>query len=201
MKWLKIMQCSKAALSGVKLYMYCLSFFANSTWCAVKVSVCSIVLLQYKYPQFFSLFVLTGASERRETSCLNNFCITLNKGEIKAEAGLCTVIPCSLILPYYFTIQSLVWFKCEPSKQRCTDSDIILHTNNNRKVQPESRGRVSLLEPDLYQNNCSIVINDLTESDSGSYQLRVNSWRDGFTFVPRAAVSVKGKKNYNYCLQ
>ncbi|KAM9852754.1 uncharacterized protein ACBR49_005796 [Aulostomus maculatus] len=35
------------------------------------------------------------------------------------------------------------------------------------------------------------MVNDLTESDSGEYQLKVNRQRDGWTFSPRVTVSVK----------
>ena len=145
------------------------------------------------------IFAITGASAQESQHCQKGFCITLTEGEITAEAGLCVVIPCSFTTPDSFTTQHIVWYKCEPSKQRC-DSDIIFHTNkNNINLQTGFKGRVSLLESDLSQKNCSIVINDLTASDSGSYQLRVNGVQvqksNGFTFSFRTTtVSVKGMK-------
>uniref|UniRef100_A0A8C9Y6I0 Ig-like domain-containing protein n=1 Tax=Sander lucioperca TaxID=283035 RepID=A0A8C9Y6I0_SANLU len=123
------------------------------------------------------------------------YCLTsVIEGEITAEAGLCVVIPCSFTTSYYFTPQHIVWYKCEPSKQKCADSDMIFHTNkNNNKTQSGFKGRVSLLEPDVSRGNCSIIVNDLTESDSGLYQLKVNGYlnqkTDGFTFSPRTNVS------------
>ncbi|XP_073341685.1 sialic acid-binding Ig-like lectin 5 [Pagrus major] len=91
--------------------------------------------------------------------------------EISAEAGLCVVIPCNVTTDSRFNLKSAAWYKCE---QNCADSDIKLRFNDtNSNAQPGSRGRVSLLEPNLSQNNCSIIINDLTGSDSGLYQLRV----------------------------
>ncbi|XP_073341627.1 sialic acid-binding Ig-like lectin 10 [Pagrus major] len=144
----------------------------------------------------------TGGSVEERIRCKNGFCITLNEGEITAEAGLCVVIPCSFT-SYGFTTEHMVWYKCKPDG-RCGDSEVIFHTNkNNKKVQPQFEGRVSLLQSDMSQNNCSIIINDLTESDSGSYQLRVNGFRqkwsgswykasEGFTFsFARPTVSVK----------
>ncbi|XP_056300659.1 sialic acid-binding Ig-like lectin 5 [Pseudoliparis swirei] len=136
----------------------------------------------------------TGESVKGLQTCGKGFCITLSEGEITAEAGLCVVIPCSFTTGHGFTPQYMVWFKCEPFKTKC--GDIIFHTNkNNKKVQSEFLGRVSLLEPDVMKRNCSIIINNLTESDSGFYQLRVNGAtkdkKDGFTFSTRATVSVK----------
>ncbi|XP_075962895.1 sialic acid-binding Ig-like lectin 14 [Anarhichas minor] len=138
---------------------------------------------------------VTGAAVKEH--CDNGYCITLSEGEITAEAGLCVVIPCSFTTAYDFRPQHMVWYKCEPYERRCEDSDVILHTNNNNKVQFGFKGRVSLLEPDVSLRNCSIIINDLTESDSGLYQLRVNGLlydyhETGYTFSPKATVSVKG---------
>ncbi|XP_078027888.1 sialic acid-binding Ig-like lectin 14 isoform X2 [Epinephelus lanceolatus] len=136
----------------------------------------------------------TGVDWRRPF-CDRGYCITLSKGEITAEAGLCVVIPCLFTTGYGFIAQHIVWYKCE-AYELCDDSDIIFNTNRNNEVQSGFKGRVSLLEPDVNQGNCSIIVNDLTEFDSGSYQLRVNGFLNGrevgYTFYTRARVSVKG---------
>ncbi|KAM4568079.1 sialoadhesin-like, partial [Fundulus diaphanus] len=75
-------------------------------------------------------------------------------------------------------------------KKKCQDSDIIFHPNHN-KVRSEFLGQVLLLDPDVGQRNCSIMINDLTTSDSGSYQLRVNGLNKTSTLGPRTNLSVK----------
>ncbi|KAM6995295.1 uncharacterized protein LKV04_007517 [Tautogolabrus adspersus] len=110
--------------------------------------------------------------------------------DITAEAGLCVVIPCNFSADRGFTLESAVWYKCE--ENNCTDSDIILRLNNTgQNTQSKLAGRVSLLEPVLSRRSCSIVINDLNKSDSGSYQLRVlNGTRNGST-SHRANISVK----------
>nr|XP_033496828.1 sialic acid-binding Ig-like lectin 14 [Epinephelus lanceolatus] len=139
----------------------------------------------------------TGSFPGGKENCQQgSYSITLSKGKVTAEARLCVVIPCSFTTDPGFIPQHIVWYKCEPSEPKCGDSDIIFNINNTNKVQSGFKGRVSLLEPDVNQGNCSIIINDLTESDSGSYQLRVNGFldgrEDGFTFSARAKVSVKG---------
>lgn len=123
------------------------------------------------------------------------FCVTLSEAEIPAEAGLCVVIPCSLTTDFGFKPKNMIWYKCEPDKQKCGDSDMIFHTS--KKVQSGFNGRVSLLDPDLDQGNCSIIICDLVDSDSGSYQFGVGRFPFGkpkITFSPRTTVSVKGMK-------
>ncbi|XP_056261924.1 sialic acid-binding Ig-like lectin 8 [Pseudoliparis swirei] len=146
----------------------------------------------------------TGKSLKGLQTCGRGFCITLSEGEITAEAGLCVVIPCSFTLGAGYTHQHMVWFKCEPPKLRCGVEDIIFNTNKKTKVQSKFFGRVSLLEPDMMKRNCSIIINNLTESDSGFYQLRMYGIlslsdhgfaqylrEDGYTFSKGATVSVK----------
>ncbi|KAM4580555.1 sialic acid-binding Ig-like lectin 14 isoform 2-T2 [Odontesthes bonariensis] len=142
--------------------------------------------------------VATGASVWGKQHCQHGFCITLSEGKITAEAGLCIIVPCSFTTADSFTPEHIVWYKCDPLKQTCRDSDIIFHTYENReRVHSGFKGRVSLLEPDVSQKNCSIVINDLKESDSGSYHLRVNGLlngkTDGFTFTPITTISIKGR--------
>ncbi|XP_028326247.1 hemicentin-1-like [Gouania willdenowi] len=107
-------------------------------------------------------------------SCVNDFCVTLSEHELRAEAGLCVVIPCTYSVPSTFTPQHIVWYKCNSWTERCYDSDIIFHSNKqNNKPKQAFIGRVSLLEPDMQKMNCSIMINDLTVSDTGSYQVKV----------------------------
>nr|XP_040020657.1 Schwann cell myelin protein-like isoform X3 [Gasterosteus aculeatus aculeatus] len=138
----------------------------------------------------------TGSSVRGKENCNDGSCVTFSKGEIKAEAGLCVVIPCSFKTSK-FTPKHLVFYKCESSKRFCTDSDVIFDSDrNSNKVQAGFVGRVSLLKPDVRLRNCGIIINDLTESDSGSYQLRVNGLKNGrengLTFPQKINISVKG---------
>ncbi|XP_037128828.1 sialic acid-binding Ig-like lectin 16 [Syngnathus acus] len=144
---------------------------------------------------FFHVSDYTAAvASHSDDFCEKGFCISLSKSQIVSEVGLCVVIPCSFSSASDFTPHSLVWFKCPQSKSRCSDTEIIFHSKNSGKIQEHFRGRVGMLEPDVRRRNCSIVINDLTFSDSGSYQLRVNGFvssnPDGFTFRRRVSVTV-----------
>ncbi|XP_053288220.1 sialic acid-binding Ig-like lectin 14 [Pleuronectes platessa] len=138
----------------------------------------------------------TGSSVWGKQSCpLTDYCITLVEGEITAEAGLCVVIPCSFTVPEDIKVLHIVWLKCESTKQRCGYGEMIFNSNTSSdQVQSEFKGRVSLLESDVSQKNCSIIVNDLKESDSGTYQLRVEASprRGSYKFSQRATVSVQG---------
>lgn len=139
--------------------------------------------------------LLTGSLLTITQSCRKGFCVSFPEEEIKADAGLCFVLPCSFNVPYGFIPLNLVWFKCESTKSKCGETDIIFHSNK-RNIQDGFKGRVSLLEPNVRLRNCSIMVNDLTRSDSGSYRLRLNGKYygrpDAFTFLVKATVSVEG---------
>ncbi|XP_033957397.1 sialic acid-binding Ig-like lectin 5 isoform X2 [Pseudochaenichthys georgianus] len=139
----------------------------------------------------WGILLSSGASVWGERHCQHgNFCITLSEADITAEAGLCVVIPCSFTTDKSFTPKHIVWSKCDKSKSNCRDSDIIFQTKE--KIDVHTQGRVSLLQPDVSQRNCSIIINDLTESDSGEYKLRViQDDTNGFTFMRKTTVTVK----------
>uniref|UniRef100_A0A3P9L759 Ig-like domain-containing protein n=1 Tax=Oryzias latipes TaxID=8090 RepID=A0A3P9L759_ORYLA len=140
-----------------------------------------------------------GSSVLGQPFCDGGYCISVSDEKITAESGLCVVIPCSFQTPHNFKPQHLVWFKCE-SDQKCSDSDMIFHTNKNtnKPLRSGFLGRVSLLDPEVKNKNCSIIISDLRESDSGFYQLRVNGYNnrrpDGFTFNNRTQVNVRGSR-------
>uniref|UniRef100_A0A7N6F6M6 B-cell receptor CD22 n=1 Tax=Anabas testudineus TaxID=64144 RepID=A0A7N6F6M6_ANATE len=150
------------------------------------------------------VFCVRGSKSAEVTSSLENYCQTgsyctnLTKGEITAETGLCVVLPCSFTTEADFNVKGLIWNKCNSAaQQRCDHSDTtkkVFNSNKNENIEPEFKGRVSLLEPDVSKKNCSIIINDLRKSDSGSYQLRLvgtrNGKTDGFTFTSTANITV-----------
>ncbi|KAM9512383.1 sialic acid-binding Ig-like lectin 14 [Salvelinus alpinus] len=121
--------------------------------------------------------LLLSLTER--TTCQNKTSaapinITFSPAEITPQAGLCAVIPCLFTHPDDFTARTAIWFKC-PDAQ-CSiklETDSIFHSKNSSIAQEGYRRRVSLLEKDLTKKNCSIIINDITKTDDGDYQLRL----------------------------
>lgn len=164
-------------------YLFLLSFLECYLFYFFLIIICPRVSL------------LTGSLLTITQSCRKGFCVSFPEEEIKADAGLCFVLPCSFNVPYGFIPLNLTWFKCESTKSKCGETDIIFHSNK-RNIQDGFKGRVSLLEPNVRLRNCSIMVNDLTESDSGSYQLRLNGKYygrpDAFKFLVKATVSVEG---------
>ncbi|XP_055359192.1 uncharacterized protein LOC114842457 [Betta splendens] len=128
-----------------------------------------------------------------------SYCISLSEGGTTAEAGLCAVIPCSFTVDAGFNATQLMWYKCGAElPMKCNEAHSLTCNSSSRSAvfQSEFRGRVSLLEPDLSLRNCSIIISDLRQSDSGSFKLRLCGYKDkkpdGFTFTSSATLTVTG---------
>lgn len=133
----------------------------------------------------FPLFTDPSASAR--TQCANRLCITLEE-EVSAEAGLCVVIPCSFLGFPYGRLQKISWFKCGLT-QGC-DNAVMFFYLKDGLIE-----RQALMDYDPISGNCSIIMNDLTESDSGSYFL----FYGGNQTPPllRMTVAVKGTESYS----
>lgn len=113
----------------------------------------------------------------KSVQCVEGFCISVS--EIQAEAGLCVKIPCffeerNMVLPpFAFIARTMIWLKCEDFRDSCDKSYEIFNARGSGAVHPDFRGRVFASDRRLRGTDCSITINDLTLSDSGSYQLQV----------------------------
>ncbi|KAM9783154.1 sialic acid-binding Ig-like lectin 14 [Neosynchiropus ocellatus] len=141
--------------------------------------------------------ILTSAlvqARLKETCTYRGYCVTLDDEVITAERGLCVEIPCSFKTPWSFTPLHMLWYRCEHGYQERCDhsSDLIYSSDRSSAIRKGFKGRVSLLESDVSQGNCSIIINDLSPSDSGWYQLRVISQDNGFTYWTKQDISVRG---------
>ncbi|KAM9310462.1 sialic acid-binding Ig-like lectin 14 isoform 1-T1 [Pholidichthys leucotaenia] len=116
-----------------------------------------------------------------------NYSISLSEGTIAAQAGLCVVLPCSFTTDTGFNVAIINWSKYDGKNS----NKKIFNSRTNKDADSEFKGRVSLLDSDLQKKNCSIIINDLRESDSGSYQLRVISDKgEGYSFWCHANITV-----------
>ncbi|XP_053743761.1 myelin-associated glycoprotein-like isoform X2 [Synchiropus splendidus] len=142
------------------------------------------------------MIILTSALVQglKETCTHGDFCVTLDDGVITAESGLCVEIPCSFKTPQNFTPQHMLWFRCvRQGQDRCDySSDPIYSTDSSSAIREGFEGRVSLLESDVSQRKCSIIISNLSPSDSGWYQVRVTSKDNGYTYWTKQEISVRG---------
>ncbi|XP_023186992.1 sialic acid-binding Ig-like lectin 14 isoform X2 [Xiphophorus maculatus] len=132
-----------------------------------------------------------GALQLKIPCQQEGYCVSFNEVEIRAEAGLCAVIPCSFTS--LFVPEHIIWYKCEKPVDNCDKSVPVFHSDNKvDNIQPGFKGRVSLLNLNMTEKNCSMVINDLQKSDSGSYQLRVvgKGAKEAFTYLAKANLSL-----------
>ncbi|KAL3980358.1 Adh transcription factor 1 [Sarotherodon galilaeus] len=113
----------------------------------------------------------------------SNSSITLSERNVSAQAGLCVVLACSFTTDNG-DVENITWYKHDGNVNKT-----IFDSSNNTKADSEFQGRVSLLEPNQKNKNCSIIINDLTESDSGSYQVVVKT-KPPCTLISDANVTV-----------
>ncbi|XP_070408036.1 uncharacterized protein [Nothobranchius furzeri] len=112
----------------------------------------------------------------REHCRHHGYCVSLNDGVVTAEAGLCVEIPCSFTS--LFDPEMIISFKCDPSQGDWMKCPVAFNSSLTSK-----NGRVSLLESDISKKNCSIRINNLIDSDSGSYLLRVEGRGPGHKYT------------------
>ncbi|XP_071253829.1 sialic acid-binding Ig-like lectin 5 [Salvelinus alpinus] len=114
--------------------------------------------------------------------------IAFSPAKITGEKGLCAVISCTFNHAENFKPTAAIWFKC-PKKGKCDqDEDIIIHSETPSKAQEGYKQRVSLLETDLTKKNCSVIINDIRENDTGQYQFRLLS---AYTYLKKVKITVK----------
>ncbi|KAM9782778.1 sialic acid-binding Ig-like lectin 5 [Neosynchiropus ocellatus] len=142
--------------------------------------------------------ILTSAlvqARLKETCPRKDYCVTLDDEIITAERGLCVTVPCSFKTPQNFTPLHMHWFRCWPRKRQWVcdhSSDPIYSSDRSSAIRKGFEGRVSLLESDVSQGNCSIIINDLSPSDSGWYHLRVTNEKKAVTYGRKQGIYVRG---------
>lgn len=107
---------------------------------------------------------------------------------VSAQAGLCVVLACSVTTD---DVENLTWYKHDGNLTKT-----IFGSSNNTETDSEFEGRVSLLDADLKDKNCSIIISDLTTSDSGSYHA-VAKTKTRCTLIANITVTVTGTKTYH----
>ncbi|KAM9512361.1 uncharacterized protein ACWYII_046328 isoform 2-T3 [Salvelinus alpinus] len=114
--------------------------------------------------------------------------IASSPAKITGQKGLCAVISCTFNHAENFKPTAAIWFKC-PKNGKCDqDEDIIIHSETPSKAQEGYKQRVSLLETDLTKKNCSVIINDIRENDTGEYQFRLLS---AYTYLKKVKITVK----------
>lgn len=118
----------------------------------------------------------------------NKSIITQSDENVSAQAGLCVVLACSFTTDG--DVENITWYKHDGNITKT-----IFGSSNNTKTHSEFEGRVSLLEADL-KKNCSIIINDLIKSDSGSYHA-VAKTKTHCTLIANITVTVTGIKTYH----
>ncbi|XP_059824634.1 myelin-associated glycoprotein-like isoform X2 [Hypanus sabinus] len=100
--------------------------------------------------------------------------------DVTAQRGLCARIPCHYRYPSRLNMKSRtgIWYNSEKPKNR----HIVFHSRDHRNETLKFRYRTRL-SGDLNDDDCSLVIDNITQEDEGPYFFRIE---------------FKGKKRYNY---
>ncbi|XP_054903044.1 uncharacterized protein LOC129370854 [Poeciliopsis prolifica] len=134
-----------------------------------------------------TLLFATGISEsvqsNDKTCDGKTFTITLKPTNQIAAAGRCVVLECS----FENNVTSFTWSKNNQSGEGKTP---IFNSSTNTSADSGIMKRVSLLEPDVKKKNCSIIIKNLTTSDTGVYQVTAID-ENGCTHVSEANITVE----------
>lgn len=105
------------------------------------------------------------------------------------------MIPCSSI-NNIITNESVNWYKYNCTKQNCNESTTLGSETNTEPFKG------SLLA-NLSQNTCNITISNVTKTESGSYNIRVDGFFNGgkvYMLSKLAAITVTGMKIYSISL-
>ncbi|XP_055487246.1 sialic acid-binding Ig-like lectin 12 [Leucoraja erinacea] len=89
-----------------------------------------------------------------------------NPGDVTAHNGLCARIPCHYTYPSTLNNEPRtgIWFKCETNN----DTTVAFHSKKPRKESRKFCHRTRL-SGDLGDNDCSLVIDNVTQQDAGPY--------------------------------
>ncbi|XP_038670008.1 myeloid cell surface antigen CD33-like [Scyliorhinus canicula] len=102
--------------------------------------------------------------------------------EVTAQEGSCVQIPCHYSYPSHLENKPRggVWFNNEEWKT----SSIVFHSKDRNHALPRFRHRTRL-SADLKDNDCSLIINDITREDEGPYYFRIEfDSQNSFSYFP-----------------
>ncbi|KAK9962517.1 hypothetical protein ABG768_007875 [Culter alburnus] len=122
--------------------------------------------------------------------------ITFNPPEVTAVPGLCALISCTFTYPDKAKpIDNVQWRVCSITGE--CKNDIFkgkVSTQNELEEKDTETKRIKMLEPDLTENNCSIIMKDIKAEDENEYAFRVEGQQTyKNTFNPTVKIIIQDK--------